>query len=75
MSQLTSHGSAFGEEELECHSKHCEKLFHDNDSDDDKDDINSDALIPPACLPLGKIKSSLIDQQDYEDKSGVEYTQ
>lgn len=51
------------------------KLFHDNDSDDDKDDINSDALIPPDRLLLGKIKSFLIDRQDYKDKSGVEYTQ
>ena len=51
------------------------KLFRDNDNDDDKDDINRDALIPPACLLLGKSKSFLIDQQDYEDKSEVEYTQ
>lgn len=49
-------------------------LFHDNDGDDDKDDINSDALIPLTCFLLGKIKSFLIDQQDYKDKSGVEYT-
>jgi len=46
------------------------KIFHDSDSDDDKDDINSDALIPPACLLLGKIKSFLIDHRTTKIKVG-----